>query len=500
MKTGLLGRGFFEPVALSSFKPLPEGSEQYPFEYIENNQAIKLKEEDDSVLVGICDPENRDLIENLERFHRKNVIFKQIDRSELAGYLGEQLSNQGPDSAGSGKAAVDPLLIDKLASDAPIVNLVNSIMIEAIRKGASDIHLESYRDKVCVRYRLDGFLKTVQLIDPERFLALSSRIKIMANLNIMERRLPQEGRISVHMGDDIIDVRVSIVPIADGESIVLRLFNKKRELLGLEELGLEPAMLQSFRGIIREQDGLILVTGPTGSGKTTSLSAVLRELNSEETKIITIEDPIEYIVPGINQIQTNDKIGLTFESILRRVLRQDPNIIMVGEVRDPQTTELAVRAALTGHLVFSTLHTNDSVSVIPRLRNMGVELYLISAVLKGAVAQRLVRKTCELCREEVLPTPAEETFLSHHGVECSHLHRGKGCSHCIDTGYKGRIGIFEYFKTDKETEAMIAEGRDTASLRDYLLSRGMKTLLQDGLAKVASGITTLSEIKRAVIS
>jgi type II secretory ATPase GspE/PulE/Tfp pilus assembly ATPase PilB-like protein len=495
----MAAKTLFERVSLSGYKPLPEGVQQYPLEYIENNSAIKLREMDESVIIGVCDPDNWELLQSLRLFHRKEIDFKQIDRSELAGYLGERLSAQGLDSDKAEFAVSDPLLLDKLASDAPIVNLVNSIMIEAIRKGSSDIHIESFSDDVYVRYRLDGFLKKVQKIDRERFLAISTRIKIMANLNIMERRLPQEGRISVHLGDDIIDVRVSIVPVADGESIVLRLFNKKRELFGLDELGIEEDVLDHFRAVSREADGLILVTGPTGSGKTTTLNSVLRELNSEEVKIITIEDPIEYVISGINQIQTNDRIGLTFESILRRVLRQDPDVIMVGEVRDPQTTELAVRAALTGHLVFSTLHTGDSVSIIPRLRNLGVEPYLISAVLKGVVAQRLVRRICRECKEPVAVTPSQEKLLTHYGLETRTLYRGRGCQACSNTGYRGRIGVFEYFRANKEVEEMIAENREVSIIKHYLVTEGMRTLMADGLQKVFAGVTTLGEIERAVL-
>ena len=488
-----------EKVSLASYSPLPEGLEQYPIEYIENNRVIKLMENEEEAIVGICDTENRTLVESLNRFHRnKTIHFKQIDRNELASYLGERLASVGLKVDGDNKRSADPLLLDRLASDAPIINLVNSIMIEAINRGSSDIHIETFSDEVIVRYRLDGYLTKVRQIDLEKSLAVSTRIKIMANLNIMERRLPQEGRLSVHLGEDIIDVRVSIVPIADGESVVLRLFNKQKELFGLDELGFDGEVLEDFHKLANESDGLILVTGPTGSGKTTTLSAVLRQLNRPDVKIITIEDPIEYIVSGINQIQTNDKIGLTFESILRRVLRQDPNIIMVGEVRDPQTTELAVRAALTGHLVFSTLHTSDSTSVIPRLRNLGVESYLISTVLKGAIAQRLVRRICSNCKQAVEANPSERSFLAHHGYDSIPLFQGTGCSLCSGTGYRTRVGLFEFWRCNKEIEDMIANDRESSALRKYLVSNGMRTLIMDGLDKVAKGITTLPEIEKTV--
>ncbi len=487
-----------ERASLSLFKPLPEGADQYPLEYIKTNLALKIREQDGTVWVGICDPQNQELLDSLRRFHKKNVIFKLIESSELAGYLGEKLSAESSDPGRRVADSSEALLLDKLAGDAPIINLVNSIMIEAIRKGSSDIHIEAFADEVFVRYRLDGYLKKVQRIDRDRFQAVASRIKIMANLNIMERRLPQEGRLSVHLGEDEIDVRVSIVPIADGESIVLRLFNKRRELLGLVELGMLKSELNKIRSLSKSSGGLVLVTGPTGSGKTTTLNALLRELNSEEVKIITIEDPIEYVIPGISQIQTNDRIGLTFESILRRVLRQNPDIIMVGEIRDADTAELAIRAALTGHLVFSTLHTNDSVSVVTRLKNMGIEPYLISAVLNGALAQRLVRKICVDCREKYRLNATERRLLARKGLKHRALFRGKGCAACSGTGFRGRSGIFELFRTDGEIETMIAAGAKDSELRDVLVAGGMKTLMDDGLEKAVSGLTSVSEIELVV--
>ncbi|MGA2479299.1 MAG: GspE/PulE family protein, partial [Spirochaetia bacterium] len=369
-------------VTLAEFMPLPEGDNQYPLEYMDANSVIKLREDAEEVLVGACEPENAPLLRSLRNFHGKPVGFFRIDRAELSAYLGRRLSaleTQPPHSIGEND---ERILLDRLANDAPIVNLVNSLMIEAIRVGASDIHIESFAEGTRVRYRIDGVLRTVSRIEKEKFPAVASRIKIMANLNIMERRLPQDGRISVHMGDGTFDVRVSIVPIAAGESIVLRLFNTSGSPLGLAELGIDAECQTLIRRMVAVPHGLVLATGPTGSGKTTTLNAVLREIASEMVKVVTIEDPVEYLIDGVGQIQTHERIGLTFESLLRRVLRQDPDVIMVGEIRDSPTAELSVRSALTGHLVLSTLHTNDAVSVIPRLRNMGVEPYLLAAVLR----------------------------------------------------------------------------------------------------------------------
>lgn len=486
-------------VSLSDFKPLPEGDRQYPLEYIENNGVIRLKEDDDMVFVGVVDTKNYTLLENLKNFHKKRIIFCALDKNDFSAYLSERLAASSMDEEGAEKPENEKILLDKLANDAPIVMLVNSIMIEAIRKGASDIHIEGFDDEVYVRYRIDGHLKTVSKIDKDRFAAVASRLKIMSNLNIMEKRLPQDGRISVHLGDDEIDLRVSIIPIANGESLVLRLFNKKRTLLKLGETGLSEEQLAEFRHKCNTPNGLLLVTGPTGSGKTTTLSAVLQELNSEHVKIITIEDPIEYVTKGINQIQTNERIGLTFDSILRRVLRQDPNIVMVGEIRDSETAELSIRAALTGHLVFSTLHTNDSVSVITRLRNMGIEPYLLAAVLRGSLAQRLVRQICSHCREQVKPSPAEIGLLNRFKIPAkTPIFEGKGCEECNGTGYKGRLGVFEYFSVNPEVEEMIIKGVKDSLIKEYLVSRGMKTLLADGIDKIINGVTTISEVERAV--
>lgn len=486
-------------VSLSDFKPLPEGEKQYPLEYIENNHVVRLREDDEMLFIGVVDTKNYDLLENLKNFHDKRIIFCSIDKNEFSAYLSERLASASMEEISVEAPQNEKILLDKLANDAPIVMLVNSIMIEAIRKGASDIHIESFEGEVYVRYRIDGHLKTVSKIDHERFAAVSSRLKIMANLNIMEKRLPQDGRISVHLGDDEIDLRVSIIPIANGESIVLRLFNKKKTLITLDESGLSKNQLKIFRKKCSVPNGLMLVTGPTGSGKTTTLSAVIRELNNEIVKIITIEDPIEYVTKGVNQIQTNDRIGLSFDSILRRVLRQDPNIIMVGEIRDTETAELSIRAALTGHLVLSTLHTNDSVSVITRLKNMGIEPYLLAAVLRGSLAQRLVRTICPDCRAKVKPTPAEQVLLNKYGVKKNtFIYQGNGCTTCNDTGYKGRIGVFEFFAVDSEVEEMIIKGVKDSEIKDYLVTTGMKTLIADGIDKVIRGVTTISEVERAI--
>jgi general secretion pathway protein E len=485
---------------LTQFAPLPDGDAQYPLEYIDTNSVIKLHEDEATVVIGMCDPGNGTLIESLRDFHEKPVRFLQIERTELAGYLGKRLSVVDERTADGTSPDDERILLDRLANDAPIVNLVNSLMIEAIRKGASDIHIESFSDGARVRYRIDGVLKTVTRLEKGQFPAVSSRIKIMANLNIMERRLPQDGRLSAHLGDGTYDVRVSIVPISEGESIVLRLFSTEGTLLSLEELGIDPRSIGLLRELVSSPHGLVLATGPTGSGKTTTLNALLREIATEGVKVLTIEDPVEYRIDGVDQIQTHERIGLTFDSLLKRVLRQDPDVIMVGEIRDSPTAELSLRAALTGHLVLSTLHTNDAVSVIPRLRNMGVEPYLLAAVLRGAIAQRLVRIVCPSCRRSVKPDARERAILKKHGLTATKLVHGRGCEACNGTGFKGRTAVVELFRSDERVEEMILRGERAAAITAYLESKGFQGLARNGFSLAIKGITTVAEVQKAVVN
>ena len=334
--------------------------------------------------------------------------------------------------------------------------------------------------------------------DPSYFSPISSRIKIMADLNIMERRLPQDGRISVSIAQMELDMRLSIVPIAGGESIVLRIFNRRSSILSLEDLGFSSTLRARIEQLYRKPHGLVLFTGPTGSGKTTSLNAIIRKLDNRINKIVTIEDPVEYQIEGVNQIQTNEEIGLTFHSLLRRVLRQDPNIIMVGEIRDAETAQLAIRAALTGHLVLSSLHTNDAVSSVQRLINMGVESYLLAAVLQGAVAQRLVRILCPHCRKADAPSPGERRIYETNGLEPERIFRPGGCSRCSHTGYSGRTIIAECFVTSPELGALIVENAPNHLLWERLKQDDVHSLLRDGLKKSITGITSLKELERVL--
>lgn len=484
-----------DSVLISDYSPIPDEKNQYSSDFIETHSTIVLKTDDLSVTIGICSPDNIELRETLSHFHDKRIIYKQIDHDELSEYLGKLHAGFDDKNLLAESSGSEKLLLDKIANDAPIINFVNSTIIEGIRKRASDIHIEAFTDTVKVRYRIDGALRTVNQISPSMFPAISSRIKIMSNLNIMERRLPQDGRISVHLGGDTQDIRVSIVPTARGESIVLRLLNRKSTLIGLDKIGLRDEGLIDIRKILKTPYGLVLATGPTGSGKTTTLNSMLREMDRESQKIITIEDPIEYVIDGIDQIQTNEVIGLTFTSILKRILRQDPNIIMVGEIRDTETAHLCIRAALTGHLVLSTLHTNDAVSVIDRLRDMGVEPFMIAAVLKTSMAQRLVRKLCPDCREKRKTGAAEKEFFRETESIPEYIFDAVGCDKCDGTGYHGRILIHEYFSWDEEIERLIVAGAKHSEIKAYLKKTGMVTLFADGLIKIKEGLTTLSELE-----
>lgn len=487
-----------ETVSLDLYHPLPEGNDQYPVEFIESRGAIKLRDEDGRVVVGLTERSDAAIKDTIRKYHKGKVEFRGIDSVELSAYLGKRYGQGSADPANH-DAAAENISLDKLANDAPIVNLVNSICIDGIRSGASDIHIEASTSSARVRYRIDGTLKTIQTIDMSRFPAISSRIKIMANLNILERRQPQDGRITVTVGQEKVDFRVSIVPVSGGESIVLRILGKAVAPLTLDELGFPQNQLDVMRRFLKIPHGLVLVTGPTGSGKTTTLNAMLREIVSDELKVITVEDPVEFIVPGANQIQINEQIELGFETILRRVLRQDPNVIMVGEIRDSATAEIAVRAALTGHLVFSTLHTNDAVSVIPRLTNMGVEPYLTAAVLRGAVAQRLVRRLCPECAAKRNATPREARILRKAGIRTRTIRDSAGCEHCSGTGYKGRTVIAETFEMDAGLEEHILANARMSTLASYLRDSGFSSIANEAVRRLAAGETTLREIEREVV-
>jgi general secretion pathway protein E len=390
---------------------------------------------------------------------------------------------------------------DLLESDdeAPIIRLVNSLLFQAAKDRASDIHIEPFERSLAVRFRIDGVLYDI-ITPPKRFQPIViSRVKIMAGLNIAEKRLPQDGRIRIRLAGKDIDIRVSIVPTAFGERVVMRLLDKSTTVLNLEELGLLGQKHETVSRLIKQSHGILLVTGPTGSGKTTTLYAALSKINTTDKNIITIEDPIEYQLHGVGQIQVNPKIELTFASGLRSILRQDPDVIMVGEIRDSETAEIAIQAALTGHLVFSTLHTNDSFGAMTRLLDMGIEPFLVSSSVIAVMAQRLVRRVCGNCREAYQPSreELEEVGIAPHRAAGHTVYKpGPGCPQCKRTGYRGRTGIHELLVVDDEIRGLVMKSADAAALRRAATARGMTTLREDGADKVLQGLTTVEEVLR----
>jgi general secretion pathway protein E/type IV pilus assembly protein PilB len=403
-----------------------------------------------------------------------NCVFQLLESGEFNLKLSQLYSEEqtsDADSQASNNGGGRESIIDQVADDAPAVNLLNSIFLEAISKRASDIHIEFGYNETDVRYRIDGILITVKKINQERAIAVSSRLKILANLNVLENRRPQDGHIDVRTDSYSLDVRISIIPTIWGESIVLRLLNRSDSPFNIGSLGFSEWNTQGINNLINVTSGLLLVTGPTGSGKTTTLAALLKELDIKSKKIISIEDPVEYRIMGITQVQVHEELNLSFEAMLRRIFRQDPDVIMIGEIRDVETAELAVRAALTGHLVFATLHTNNAIEAIFRLQNMGIPPYMAAAVLKAVIAQRLIRKVCQLCK-------------------------GEGCTSCSNTGFFGRTVVAEIISVDMQLSDMIAAGTTIEQLRDYLQKVHFKTLYDDTKEKLSKGITTETEIKR----
>ncbi len=399
------------------------------------------------------------------------------------------------------REVTDLAALEEMARQLPIVKLVNLVLIQAIKDRASDIHFEPFEDQFKIRYRVDGIL--YEMLPPPKHFAIpvTTRIKVMAQMDIAERRKPQDGRIALHMGGNEIDMRVSTLPTVFGESVVMRVLDKAVLRHSLDELGLSKNDLEKIKKLIRKPNGIILVTGPTGCGKTTTLYAALIELNSIEVKIITTEEPVEYDVEGLIQVPINAAIGLTFDKCLRHILRQDPDIILVGEVRDLPTAEMSIHSSLTGHLVFSTLHTNDAPSTITRLLDMGVESYMIASTLEAVISQRLVRILCQECKEEYNPSEEElrKIGLSKEEAKKSKFYRAKGCHVCNNIGYVGRTGLFEIMVLNEELRQLVGEKAITSKLRNVALKYGMKTLRDDGLDKIKRGITSIGEVIRETI-
>jgi general secretion pathway protein E len=383
-----------------------------------------------------------------------------------------------------------------LASEAPIIKLVNMFIIRAIESRASDIHIEPFDDELKVRYRIDGVLNDIESIPKKLQAAIISRVKLMAKLNIAERRLPQDGRIRLKVLDREIDIRVSTIPVLHGESVVMRILDKEGVVIDLNMLGFSEGILSTFKQLIKRPNGIILVTGPTGSGKTTTLYGALDLINSPDKKIITVEDPVEYELKGVNQIPVKPQIGLNFANTLRHIVRQDPDVIMIGEIRDLETAEIAIQSSLTGHLVFSTLHTNDAPSAITRLLDMGVESFLLSSTIRGILAQRLVRIVCPECKEIESALDDKEGLRVLGIGSDTPIYKGRGCEKCAFTGYYGRTGIFELLVVDDDIRRLILKNSDANQIREAARQHGMTTLLENGAEKIKNGITTYSEVLR----
>jgi type II secretion system protein E len=381
------------------------------------------------------------------------------------------------------------------ASDEPIIRLVDSVLGEAVRMRASDIHIEPLADRLKVRYRIDGVLRDVNTPPKALQGPIISRIKILAGLNIAEKRLPQDGRLQLTADTKPLDVRISTLPVLHGESIVMRLLDRSQSVRGLHELGMSPEDERRWEALIRRPYGMVLVTGPTGSGKTTTLYATLGTLNRPDRKLITVEDPVESQLAGVNQVHVKAAVGLTFAAGLRAMLRQAPDVIMVGEIRDQETAQIAIQAALTGHLVFSTLHTNDASSAVTRLIDMGIAPFLVASTIQGVLAQRLVRRLCPSCQERHAPTPEEQTFLGK--PEVSQVCEGRGCEQCHRSGYYGRIGIYELLALSDAIRQLVVMKSQASSLMQRAIQEGMRTLRDDGKLKVREGLTTVAEILRA---
>ena len=488
------------------------------------NTLLPIRRKGEKLVVAIADPANLfavDTIRFMTSYHVETMIAgemairdaierhygksAQVDR--LSSVLESLDVRDDAIEIGEEKDEIDVADLERSSQDAPVVKLVNVILHEAVQRGASDIHIEPYEKDYRVRFRIDGLLYEIMRPPLKLKEAVSSRIKILSQLDISEKRLPQDGRIMLKMRTPVglkeLDLRVSVLPTLFGEKVVMRILDKANLMLDMTKLGLESHSLQILQSEIVKPYGMVLVTGPTGSGKTNTLYSALSQLNTPETNIMTAEDPVEFNIEGINQLQTKEKIGLTFASALRSFLRQDPNIVMVGEIRDFETAEIAIKAALTGHLVLSTLHTNDAPSTIMRLMNMGIEPFLVATSVLCILAQRLVRRVCQDCKEEV-PTPPKalvDIGFSEAEAESMTIYRGRGegCQPCSGTGYKGRIGLFEVMSVTQSMRELILSGGTAEEVRHQALAQGMVSLRRSGLEKIKDGVTTVEEVLRETI-
>ncbi len=509
--TTALGAEFdMEVVDVSQVAPADELLKLVGREQAERHCILPLQMDGVELLVAIADPLDTETLDSLSRvlkvpLHPKlappDELRSAIDRCYGGGQVNvayEQVFGKSED----GVSVELPQGGEVKEDDAPIIRYVNSLIVDAIRRKASDIHLEPLEKRFRVRFRIDGVLQEMKGPPKRLQPSVISRLKLMADVSLAEKRIPQDGRIQARTGGRDIDLRVSVLPTVYGESIVMRILDKEGLKLGLPELGFFADDQAKFQSLIGGSDGVFLVTGPTGSGKSTTLYSALNYINKPDRKIITVEDPVEYQMAGINQVQVKRDVGMTFAAALRAMLRQAPNVVMIGEIRDLETAEIAINAALTGHMVFSTLHTNDSVSAVTRLVDIGVKPFLVSAALRGALAQRLVRRVCQACAQPYAPTAKElmSVGLSEKDLAGATPMKGAGCAKCGDRGYKGRRGVFELFVITEEVQEMIYAGSTLVELRRKAREAGMRTMREDGLRKILSGMTTVEEVLGATVA
>ncbi|MCY3825997.1 MAG: type II secretion system ATPase GspE [Candidatus Dadabacteria bacterium] len=479
---------------------------QFPISFAKRFRILPISKDNGTLKVVFAPPQELYALDEVRsRFNCSLETYITLERV-LTDSI-NRVYEQGKDvvsediNEGSGLSDMEftePQDLIEAEDEAPIIKFINTLLFQAVREHASDIHIECFEKEVLVRFRKDGILHDVTKVPKTVQSSVISRVKIMSELDIAERRKPQDGSIRLKIGGRDIDVRVSTVPTSWGESVVMRLLYRSSVLMSFEQLGLEGKKLETVESLIKRPHGIILVTGPTGSGKTTSLYAALQRINLPDKKIITIEDPVEYQIQGINQIQVNTKVDLTFANGLRSILRQDPDVILVGEIRDRETADISMNASLTGHLVFSTLHTNDSVSAVTRLADMGVESFLIASTLSAVIAQRLVRILCTRCRELYVPIDEElgRIGLAREACPEGKIYRAKGCQECMETGFSGRIAIFEILLIDDELKNTVLTHPDSSTLKEKALRNGLITLRMDGADKVAKGITSIDEVLR----
>jgi type IV pilus assembly protein PilB len=518
--TKVLARQYRMPaVDLSKFEVDLKLLPLVPADLAAKRMVLPLRREGRTLTVAVADPADQGLVEDLKFITRfdlfpvlagEHTLRTLIERHYETGDEQLQTILKEMEGVGDDVEVVEEVddeittaaALQAAVDDAPVVKLINGILTDAVKRGASDIHVEPFEHELRIRYRIDGSLVEVMKPPLKMKAALTSRIKILASLNIAERRVPQDGRLKLKMGSRVIDFRVSTLPVLFGEKIVMRILDKGNLTLDLTKFGFEPKAEQDLMRAILNPYGMVLVTGPTGSGKTTTLYSALQRINTLETNIMTAEDPVEYNLPGINQVLVRNEIGLTFASALRAFLRQDPNIIMIGEIRDLETGGIAIKAALTGHLVLSTLHTNDAPSTIVRMIDMGIEAFNVASAVNLVVAQRLVRRICSDCKAPIKYSEAELRSLSEDTALLSHIdfHKGKGCDKCAGTGYRGRAGLYEVMAMSPTLRRMVLTGASTADMRDQAVAEGMLTLRMDGIKKLERGITTLEEIVKETAS